>query len=367
ADLTRGPCDLDQDERELADLAEPDPDTHRGRPWIAKRPHDRGPDHELAEDDHRHQHRHQPPVARHRSGVDERANGDEEPRDEDAADLQQTYERPVRVFGAIDDQPGQERAQRERQSRGMRHRGRAEPDGEHDQKEELIVRGRRHTGQNSRHGPRGKEDEGHHDDAGLAEGEGQGDQAIRRQHAQRGQDDGQDDDGEVLDQGNSDHDPPERRVERLLVQQQTGQHHRARDRDDRAQRNSLSERPAKGAPDSQGQRDRQHDAERAADEGDPFHAQQVVQRELDADGEHQKHDGDFGELLERVYVGHGRSRRERPDDDAADHVAEDERLTRQPGQYAADEGGADDVGEVTDEERVVYHAMVGAGTLAWPP
>ena len=58
-----------------------------------------------------------------------------------------------------------------------------------------------------------------------------------------------------------------------------------------------------------------------------------------------------------------RSRREGPDDDAAHDVTQDEGLAQHPRQRAADQSGAEDVGEVTDEEGVGYHAVVGVWNL----
>ena len=71
---------------------------------------------------------------------------------------------------------------------------------------------------------------------------------------------------------------------------------------------------------------------------------EVAQRELDADAEHQQDHPDLGEQLEGVDVGDGGPRGERADQDPPDHVAEDQRLPRQPGHRATEHGGDEPVG-----------------------
>ena len=77
-----------------------------------------------------------------------------------------------------------------------------------------------------------------------------------------------------------------------------------------------AERPAQQharAPMPSSGRDRDlHD--RARDR-DRLHLQQIVEREMQADAEHQQDDADFGELVGDLLVGHI-ARRERPDQDA---------------------------------------------------
>ena len=101
--------------------------------------------------------------------------------------------------------------------------------------------------------------------------------------------------------------------------------------------------------------DGQQDSQRVAEQGYPFLPQQVVQGELDADGEHQEDDPDFREELEGVYVGDGGTGREGTDEDAAQDVAKNQRLAGRPRQRAAQDGGDEDVGEVAKENRLGGH------------
>src|SRR5262249_43542883 len=91
--------------------------------------------------------------------------------------------------------------------------------------------------------------------------------------------------------------------------------------------------------------------------GHPAHAQQVAQREFDADREHEEHYTDLGEELERMRVGHGRAGREAADEHAADEITEEDGLTRDPRHAASHDGGDDHPGEVVEELRVGRHRM----------
>src|SRR5262249_24738568 len=100
-----------------------------------------------------------------------------------------------------------------------------------------------------------------------------------------------------------------------------------------------------------------HDAQRAAEQGHPAHAQEIAQRELDADREHEKDHADLGEELERVHVGHGRAGGEAPDEEPADDVPEDERLPREPRERPADDGGEDDPRQVIEKAGIGGHRV----------
>jgi hypothetical protein len=53
-----------------------------------------------------------------------------------------------------------------------------------------------------------------------------------------------------------------------------------------------------------------------------------------------------------VHVLDGWARREGPDEDAPEHIADNERLTRKTGHDAAGHGSGEDVGEVAEEEGI---------------
>ena len=65
--------------------------------------------------------------------------GDEEQRDEGVAQRQESRQRLVRVVRAVDDEPREERAERERQPGGLGEGRRPEPDREGDEQEHLVA------------------------------------------------------------------------------------------------------------------------------------------------------------------------------------------------------------------------------------
>ena len=124
--------------------------------------------------------------------------------------------------------------------------------------------------------------------------------------------------------------------------------------------NHPDDRPLDRAPPESGagdepERDGQDDAEGPAEDRDPPDAHEILQRELDAEREHQEHDTDLGEELEGVDVRDRRPRRERTHQEPAGDVAEDQRLAREPGERPAQHRGHEHVGEVSEEDRVGDH------------
>ena len=80
--------------------------------------------------------------------------------------------------------------------------------------------------------------------------------------------------------------------------------------------------------------------------------EQVSEGEFEANREHQEDDPDLGEALERAKVGHRGAWRERADKDAPEHIAEDQRLAREPRQASAEDGGHEHVGQVPENQRL---------------
>ena len=122
---------------------------------------------------------------------------------------------------------------------------------------------------------------------------------------------------------------PLQRVQHAARLQRAQQHHRAGHRQrqaehQRARRRSSPTRCASARAERGGHRDLHH---RARDR-DPAHRQQVVEREVQADAEHQQHHADLGQLRGEADVGH-EARRGRPDQHAGQQVA-DQRRQPQP-------------------------------------
>ena len=113
------------------------------------------------------------------------------------------------------------------------------------------------------------------------------------------------------------------------VHEQARENHGARHRDHDADDRPLQQGPAhEGGRPIPGRRRARCRAGRPGTP--PLDAQQISQRELHADREHEEDDADLGEELEGVQVGDGRTRREGADQDAAEDVPEDKGLPGRP-------------------------------------
>ena len=192
------PGHLDQDERELADLGQPHADQHGGADRLAEQPHHQRPQHELAHDDEGDHGAEQRQVVHDQRRIDERTDGDEEERHEGVADGQHARERLVRVVGPADEQAGQECPERQGQPHRLGQRRRAEPDGEGDQEEQLVVLGPRHARHDRRYDLGRQIGEGHQDERGLAEGRRDGEQAAGLERPEGGDQHDQDHHREIL-------------------------------------------------------------------------------------------------------------------------------------------------------------------------
>ncbi len=106
---------------------------------------------------------------------------------------------------------------------------------------------------------------------------------------------------------------------------------------------------------------RKQNAERAAAQGDPFHAQQVGDGKFHADGKHQQDYADFGEHFEGVQVGDFQAGSEGADEDAAEDESEDERKLHAAGEQAADDGGEKNESKIAEENWTGFHGA----SLCW--
>ena len=150
----------------------------------------------------------------------------------------------------------------------------------------------------------------------------------------------------------SDRDLAVRRLEPAVVHERPQQHDGAGDREGDAEqprrRRPTSPRPgrARSPPAvtriiwSSGARNR-----------DPPDLPEVPEREVQADAEHQQDHAELGELTDGLRIA-PESRRERPQRDARDEVADDRRQPDTPGQQAADQRVREDDADVYQERNV---------------
>ncbi len=240
-----------------------------------------------------------------------------------------------------------------------------EGDGQDGQREQLA---RAFPGDHPQQ-PRDEARAGHDHEHGEAGRLGQGDDEIdewaeparcrvraraAEERGDPGKQDEDDDRGDVLDDQPADGDPPLLRVELAPVRERAEQDDGARDRHRQAQDEPAAEPP----PESHTEADPEHghggDLNDRARDRDALDGEQVPEREVDADAEHQQDDAELGELRGDARVGSD-ARGERPDDDAGGDVADDRGQPQPSGDEAADESGSQPDRDGRDENGLVVH------------
>ena len=349
------PCHLNQDERELADLRQAH--THEGGDGqrLSEEPDHPRPDHRLPNHDEQDEHGQNGQVVEHGTRIDEPTHGDEEERPEGVAQGQQARQGLVGIVRLADDEPGEESAQRERQPHRLGEGGGAEPDRERDQEKELGAPHPRHPVQDRGNHPRYQIEKGDEDDGGLAQRERDGDEAPGLELAQAGQQHHEGHRGEILDEGQPHHDAPVMGVQLAPVEQEPRQHHGAGHRDHDPHRQAGQHAPAQQHAGAGTHADEEEHRQRTSQQRDPLDPHEVADRELEADGEHEQYHADFREEVEGAGIVHGGARREGADEQAAEDIAQNERLTERPGQRASHHRGEEDECEVAEDLRIRDH------------
>ena len=114
-------------------------------------------------------------------------------------------------------------------------------------------------------------------------------------------------------------------------------------------------RPAQQQAEARADRGGDGDLHDRARDRDRLDVQQVAQREVQADAEHQQDHADLGQLRRQGLVG-DEARGERPDDHARQQVAHQRRQLQPVGQHAEHEGQHEADAEQGDQRGVVRHA-----------
>ena len=94
-----------------------------------------------------------------------------------------------------------------------------------------------------------------------------------------------------------------------------------------------------------------------AGNGDGADRKQILEREMQANPEHQQDDADFGELIGNALIG-DEARRERADGNAGEQIADQRRQPQALGHEAEGEGEHKPHGERRDERSRMRHAKV---------
>ena len=161
---------------------------------------------------------------------------------------------------------------------------------------------------------------------------------------------------EVLDDQPADGDAAVLGLQQAALLQGAQQHHGARHRQRQAEDETGHEVPAqqRGKAHAHGGRDR--DLHHRAGHGDGLHRQQVLEREMQADAEHQQDHADFRQLGGERLVG-DEARRERPHRDTRQQIADQGRnpqAMRKRAEHESQHEAGDDGG---DEGRVVHEGV----------
>ena len=339
----------EQQETELAAVRQDDGDPQGDVRWPAQNRGDQRQERRLAEEEDGH-----PGQQRERRGADDReidlhADGDEEQPDQHVPERADVVLDLMPEVGFADDHPSQERADRRRQPCAMGGKCRAEREGQRGQQEQLAGPRVGSPGQSrpkQRPGDHGNDDEGCSREDELVD-EHQTAEALvlsrvhQDQERQRRQ---------ILEQQNADREAAvlaaELAVVRQLLERDRGRRHRDHAADHERGLPAEAERDRGGGADQR----RETDLQAAGAEDGRAGGDQLRQRELEPDHEHQEHDAELGEKLRAL------ARRENPeamraDREAGREVADDR---RQPGapREADRAGGGEDDDQGLGQERI---------------
>ena len=157
---------------------------------------------------------------------------------------------------------------------------------------------------------------------------------------------------EVLDDEPADGDASALGIEQPALLQQAQQHDGARHRERDAEDEAGARRPALPPADGHAERRRHRGLGDSAGNGDGADRKQILEREVQADPEHQQDHADFGELVGDALIG-DEARREGADGDAGEEIADQRRQLEKlrhkaeaKGEHQAENQGGDERGRM---------------------
>jgi len=267
-------------------------------------------------------------------------------------------------FGFAQHHAGKEGAQRERHAE---HGGGAEGDAEcrsdHAQREQFARGGACDLPQDPRKQAPADHQHQRDKDRDLAQRIADGFQQIRGAHAvtaaaedagqRRQQHQGQYHD-QVFDDQPADGDAAVHRIHRAAAFQGLEQHHGAGDGQRQAEYQTGADGPAPEVRDRHAEQRGDGDLHDGAGQGNLAHRQQVVDRKMQADAEHQQHHADLGELAGQFHVGN-KAGRVRTDQHAGNQIADQRRQFQPRGDEAEDQRQPEGGGDGGDQIDAVGH------------
>jgi hypothetical protein len=275
----------------------------------------------------------------------------------------------VTELGFAHHHAGEERAQGEGDIE-QRCRGIGHPDrrGNHAEGKELARAGARDQPENARQYAPADDEHQRHEGRDLAEGNGESGQqtACRRggrtgvalaaeRLGQRRQQHQHQQHHDVLDDEPADGDTPVDGVERVAGFERAQHHDGARHRDRKPEHQRGARHPAPQQPERRAQAGGNGDLHDRAGNGEPAYRQQVVERKMQPDAEHQQHHAVLGQLAGEPDVG-DEPRGRRADDDTGEQIAHHRRHAHARGEEAHHHGQAQARCDGRDELGAVEHA-----------
>ena len=271
-------------------------------------------------------------VRRHHPPVEQHADRDEEEPEQDVAERLDVDFHLVAVLGLRDERPGHERPQRERQSGELRDVGEAERDEQHVQHEELRGLLPGNEVEPAAHQPLAEKEQQRQHHCGLDERPGDAGGEVfdaRREHREQ---DEERHHREVLEQQDADDLAPVRRAELVALRENLAEDRGRGHREDAAQREPGAPVEAGRRGGGPHERHGRDDLRSAEPEHEAAHRQELGQAEFQADGEHQEHDADLGEMARLLRVRYP-AERVRTDRDADDEIAQHRRQRQRAEQH----------------------------------
>ena len=277
------------------------------------------------------------------------------------------------------DHAGEEGAKREGHAEQLgRGKGGAKRDDEHRQPEQLAAAGMRHVVQHP--GDQALADDQHDGDEGRDLADGQrggcgnagrirGASALAAEHAGKGrQQHERQHHHHVFDDEPADGDAAAPGLDQAALLECAQKNHGARHRQRQAEHEAGADRPAEPMAKRHAEQRGAGDLHDGAGHGDRPHREQLLEREMQADAEHQQDDADLGELACERLVG-DEARRRRADQHAGDEIADERRQTQPMGERAEhpgesqrdDDGGDQGMGHRSGTPQAVVPSSARAG------
>src|SRR5688572_4594790 len=342
---------LRQHKREFADLRRQDARHERDTKRMAKHHHDARRDERLEHDDGEEDAEDDHGVGEHASHVEQHPDRDEEQRVEHFAQRQHFAERLMSVLRLGKNETGDERAESHRQSdlRGRDCHSEAEQDDREEKDFPLARRDDhlkepRHEPARRRYRERDEKSGLHDDDEKVLHVAAGATEERRDEHHW--------DDDEILEDQDADRRTSMRRVELVAIGEHANHDRGAAQRDEHSEEDGDRQAQSERGRGRRRRTERQRNLERPAGEEKRADTRQLLDRELDADGEQEEDDADFRQRLD-VLDTIDETESERAAEQPSDEESDDRRQPR------AMERDDDDDAEAEDEEEILEEMRLG--------